>query len=142
MGGTSALIFAVRQPDLVDGVIALCPAADIGSYYRSIAPSTSDVLQNIAAAIRIHYRADGHDLARELDARSVVKHADRLRMPVYLSHGAADTTIPVEATRTLAARLCDLARPVRYVEIPEGDHDAPAYALEWVEALDFVAAVR
>ena len=142
MGGSSALIFTIRRPDIVDGVIALCPAADIGSYYTYAAASTSDVLRNIAAAIRIHYQADGHDLASELSARSVVRHADRLNAPVYLSHGTADSTIPVEATRALAVRLRELARPVRYIEIPEGDHDAPAYALEWADALDFVAAVR
>jgi pimeloyl-ACP methyl ester carboxylesterase len=141
MGGSSTLVFAVRRPELLDGAIALCPAADIQAYYHHLEPFTGGVEQSLAAAIRIHYRADGADLETELAARSALGNAERLTMPVYLSHGAADGLIPVDYTRALAARLQELERPVRYVEIPEGDHDAPVVQVNWPEALDFVAGV-
>jgi pimeloyl-ACP methyl ester carboxylesterase len=139
MGGSSTLVFAVRRPDLLDGAIALCPAADIRAYYASIAESPNAVLRNIASAIAIHYQAGGHSLEEELFARSALLHADRLTMPVYLSHGAADATIPVEPTRALAGQLRDLGRAVKYLEIPNGDHDSPVTQVNWTEALDFVA---
>lgn len=139
MGGTSALIFAVRQPELIAGVVARCPAADIESYYRFAADSDSATLQNIAAAIRINYTVDGHDLAAELSERSALKHAEQLTMPVYLCHGARDELIPVEATRTLAARLREQGRPVHYLELPEGDHDAPVIQTEdWHQIMSFL----
>lgn len=138
MGGSSTLVFAVRRPELLSGVIALCPAADVQAYYRRLEPATAGVEQNIAAAIRVHYRADGHDLETELAARSAVLNAERLTMPVYLSHGAVDSLIPVDYARALATRLQALGRPVQYVELPEGDHDAPVVQVDWVEALDFV----
>ena len=139
MGGASALIFAMRRPEAVDGVLALCPAGDIASYYAFVSASADPVLQNIAAAIRIHYTAGGHVLTDELQARSAALDADRLRMPVYLSHAAQDPVIPVAGVRKLAARLRELDRPVRYVELSEGGHDAPLLAVDWPSALDFIS---
>jgi len=139
MGGSSTLVFAVRRPELLDGVAALCPASDMQAYYALASASADPTLQNIAAAIRIHYTTDGHQLNEELRLRSALLNAERLRMPVYLSHGAKDAVIPVGPTRALAARLRELGRPVRYVELPEGAHDAPVLEVNWPDALDFVS---
>jgi len=140
MGGTSTLIFAVRQPELLNGVIALCPSADIQAYHAFSAASENPTLHNIAAAIALHYQAGERALDEELAARSALLHADRLTMPVYVSHGAADGLIPIGPTRALAKRLQDQGRPVKYVEIDGGDHDSPVVQVNWAEALDFVAA--
>lgn len=140
MGGSSTLVFAVRRPELLDGAIALCPAADMKAYYRWLEPATGGVEQNLAAAIRIHYRVDGHDLETELAARSAVLNAERLTMPVYMVHGTADTLIPVDYARALATRLQALGRPLQYIEIPGGGHDAPVVEANWTEALDFLQA--
>jgi len=139
MGGSSALVFAVRRPELLDGVAAFCPAGDIASYYTFTASSDNPTLQNIAAAIKLHYTAQGRSLDEELAARSAVGQAERLTMPVYLSHGAADSLIPVAGVRALAEALRALERPVKYLELPEGDHDAPVNRVNWPEVLDFLA---
>jgi len=139
MGGSSALVFAIRRPELLSGVVALCPAADIHAYYAFASEPGNEVLRNIAAAIRLHYQASGRSLDEELLARSALLHADRLTMPVYLSHGAADALIPVEPTRALAKRLQEQGRPVKYVEIEGGDHDSPVVQVNWSQALDLVA---
>lgn len=141
MGGTSALVFAVRRPELVDGVIALGAAADVESYHAFCNASADPVLKNIAAAIRIHYRTNGHNLTEELRARSALRNAERLTMPVYLSHGARDGLIPVGPVRTLAARLQGLGRRVQYLELPEGDHDAPVVQVDWSAVLDFISGI-
>jgi len=139
MGGASALIFAVRRPELLDGVIARCPASDIRDYYAFAKTSANPTLQNIAAAIAIHYQAGGHSLDEELQARSALLNAQRLTMPVCLSHGSADSVIPIGPTRALVARLRELDRPVLYSEVEGGDHDAPVMQVDWGEVLDFVA---
>ena len=139
MGGSSTLVFATVRPELLAGAIALCPAADIEGYYRLAAEHKDGVLANIAAAIRIHYTTDGHQLEAELHRRSALVNADRLTMRLFISHGAKDGLIPVAAVRALAAKLHDLGRPVSYVELPEGDHDAPAVQMDWAAALDFVS---
>lgn len=141
MGGSSTLVFAVRRPELLAGVIARCPASDIAAYYdwavaRAAANTT---LRNIGDAIRLHYTVDGHDLRAELELRSALRHADRLTMPVHLCHGSADALIPVDWTRQLAARLKELGRKVQYEEIEGGGHDSPVDAVDWRKVLDFVS---
>ncbi|MBU0607936.1 MAG: alpha/beta hydrolase [Armatimonadetes bacterium] len=141
MGGTSVLILALRQPQLFAGVVARCPASDIEAYYDwalARAPQHA-TLRNITDAIRIHYTADGHDLREELQARSVLQHAERLTMPVQLCHGAADALIPVDWARELAEKLKGLGRRVQYQEIPGGGHDSPVIGVDWAQALDFVS---
>lgn len=144
MGGTSALIFAVRRPKDVAGVIARCPAADIEAYYHwaRARANLNPTLQNIANAIRLHYTVGGGSLQKELRARSVLQQAERLTMPVHLAHGAADELIPGHWTRALAEKLHRLGRPVYYEEIPDGNHDAPVRRVNWREALDFVSQYR
>ena len=63
-------------------------------------------------------------------------------MPMYISHGAKDALIPVSGARALVDRLQRLHRPVQYVELPEGDHDAPVVQVDWPAALDFISAKR
>jgi len=142
MGGSSALVFAVRQPQLLAGVVALCPASDIAAYYDwAVAHAGANaVLRNISDAIRIHYTVDGRELRAELQARSALQQADRLTMPVYLCHGAADALIPVAWTRQLAEKLRGLGRKVQYREIPGGDHDSPVSDIDWGPILDFISA--
>jgi len=141
MGGSSALVFATRQPQLLAGVIARCPAADIAAYYDwAVARGGANAtLRNIADAIRIHYTMDGRDLRQELQARSALRHAERLTMPVQLCHGSADALIPVDWTRQLAAKLQALGRRVQYEEIAGGDHDAPVRGVDWARILDFIS---
>jgi pimeloyl-ACP methyl ester carboxylesterase len=141
MGGSSTLVFAVRHPELLSGVIALCPAADIEQYYHWCwdRVAQNSALASIANAIRIHYGAACHDLQRELQMRSALQNAGRLSMPVYLRHGDADALIPVEWTRQLAAKLKALGRQVRYDEVPGGDHDSPIHGIDWGQVLGAVA---
>jgi dipeptidyl aminopeptidase/acylaminoacyl peptidase len=122
MGGTSALIFAVRQPELVAGVVAVCPATDMAEFYREIMPSG---FADIDRAIVEAYGGDPSMAAAEYFERSSFHHAGRLTMPTFIVHGDADAIIPVQHSRRLVDRLLILRAPVRYVEIPGGDHDAP-----------------
>lgn len=142
MGGSSALVFAVRQPQLLNGVVALCPASDIAAYYDwALAHAGANAtLRNISDAIRIHYTVDGHDLRTELQARSALQNAERLTMPVVLVHGASDALIPVDWTRQLADKLRALGRKVQYDEIPGGGHDSPVTDIDWTRILDFISA--
>lgn len=141
MGGTSVLILALRQPQLFAGVTARCPAADIAAYYDwALARADENpTLRNVTDAIRIHYTMDGHDLQEELSARSVLRHAELVTMPVNLCHGESDALIPVAWTRQLAARLQALGWKVEYEEIPGGEHDSPVRGVDWRQVLGFIS---
>ena len=142
MGGTSNLVYAALHPEDVSGVVALCPATDMDTYYRWCrgCAQAPPVLHEIADAIESSYGGPPECQAETYLAHSAIEHADRLTMPVMIAHGSADTVIPVDESRRLAARLA--GRPTfRYVELPDGHHDAPlplcAEALGWV--LDRIA---
>jgi len=68
-------------------------------------------------------------------AHSPLANAGKLTMPVFIAHGAADTTIPISQSRQLA-RVLTGPPTFHYEEIPGGDHNAPlpavARAIEWV----------
>ena len=138
MGGSSTLIFALRRPELIAGALALCPVADVESFYASCRADDSEVTRNIASAIEIHYTAGERVLADELRARSAVRNAERLTMPLYIAHGDADPLVPVGPVRELVARLRELGRPARYVELADGGHDTPVIEVDWHGALDFI----
>lgn len=70
------------------------------------------------------------------------------RPPTLLFHGGADGTVPVQASRDLAAAADRLDWPLRYVEVPAAEHtaawnvDPESYDRALTEFLDSVAAVR
>lgn len=64
-------------------------------------------------------------------------------VPLLLVHGDADTVVPVELSRAYAANRVALGDPVRLIEIPGGDHHAPAdpKRATWREAIAFLGAL-
>jgi pimeloyl-ACP methyl ester carboxylesterase len=135
MGGSSALIFAHRRPELLSGVIGMVPAGCVQREYEFAVASADPTLQNVAAAIRIHYTADGHDLGEELRLRSAVQHAEQITFPVYLSWAGQDALVPPAGVRELAAKLKAQGTPVVADEWPEGGHDTPILEIDWERVL-------
>lgn len=134
MGGTSNLVYAVLHPEDVQAVIARGAATDIASYTKWCRGQDKPILQQIAAAIESAYGGTPDATPAPYALHSTLGHADRLTMPVFLAHGGADATIPVEQARALAARLRQ-SPAFRYREIPGGGHDSPlpeTESLAWV----------
>ncbi len=135
MGGTSNLIYAAVHPEDVQGVVALCPATDLGAYVRWCRGQQGPpVLAEIAGAIQRSYGGEPGRVPA-YQHHHVVAHAERLTMPVYVAHGSADVIIPVAQSRQLAERLAG-RESFHYEEMPDGDHDAPlklaGQGLDWV----------
>jgi len=146
MGGTSSLIYAVLHPADVAGVVALCPATDLASYYawcRGKAPAfpggarNEGIIGQIADAIQASYGGEPATQPRRYRRHSAVANAARLTMPLCLVHGTADPLIPVAGARRLAGALADHPAFV-YRELADGGHDAPLPAmpdaLRWIVA--------
>ena len=60
---------------------------------------------------------------REIDIDGM-KH-----IPVFVSHGGADQTVPVESSRVMVSLMKKLGMTYEYLEIPGGPHDVSATAL-------------
>jgi pimeloyl-ACP methyl ester carboxylesterase len=115
MGGTSALIFATLHPDLIAGVCALNPTANLVEY------------AGFKDAIDTSYGS-----AEERQKRSPELHPERLTMPIALTTGGKDTSVPPGSTLRLAKKL----PRVLSLHHNEGGHstsyDDTVKAMEWV----------
>lgn len=118
MGGTSALIFASLHPDLINGVLAWCPATDPAEMYPQFPDQFRDA-----------YGGSPTDAPSEYRRRASRDRADALsRLPLVVIHGDADTVIPVAHARTLVDPLKQRSAAIHYIELPGGSHDAPLAA--------------
>ena len=137
MGGSSVLAYAVLHPEDAVGVAAICPATDIGTYHgwcrRQAGPP---VLEEIASAIEAAYGGTPQERPDVYARHSCLANAARLTMPVYVAHGDADETIPVEQSRALHDALGEDI--LKYHECPGGGHDMPLIAPILREALEWV----
>jgi dipeptidyl aminopeptidase/acylaminoacyl peptidase len=127
MGGTSALIFASLHPDLLNGVLAWCPATDPIAMY----PKFPD-------QFRAGYGGSPNDVPDEYHKRTSRDHVDALaKLPIAIVHGSADQVIPVEHSRVLVDRLKARGATVQYIEVKNAGHDGPFVAdvgslLDWL----------
>ncbi len=136
MGGTSALIFAGLHPDLLDGVVSLCPASDLAAYlpWCQERRKQTPILGVIADTIIQRYGAPEQN--PDVYARhNAVANAKKLKMPVSVCQAAGDNIIPVEQARAFAQQLSG-KMTFRYLELTGGHHDSaiPEFAtsLQWV----------
>lgn len=128
MGGASVLIYAARNPKILDGGIALCPATDPAKMF----PSFQDqFLQSYGGS-----PSEKPDLYQE---RSAMDHvAELATVPLVIIHGSADSMIPVEHSRNLVSKLQELGARIHYIEVNGGGHDTPLDAADWRDCFDYV----
>ena len=123
MGGTSNLIYGVLYPEDVSGIVARCAASDPATYFQWCRQQDKPILREIAEAIKNSYGGTPDDVPEIYRKHSALHNVDKLVMPVFLSHGGADTIIPVEQSRTLAHKMMD-NKNFYYREIVGGDHES------------------
>lgn len=115
MGGTSALIFATLHPELIAGVCALNPTANLVEY------------AGFKDAIDTSYGS-----ADEREKRSPELHADRLTMPVALTTGGKDTVVPPASTLRLAKKLSRVLSLHREAVAHSTSYDDTVKAMEFM----------
>jgi pimeloyl-ACP methyl ester carboxylesterase len=126
-GASSAMAYAVLHPEQLHGVVAM-GMCDILSRLDFARKSAIPVLQQLAETAFSAYGGTPEEKPELYEARSVLRHADRLTMPVVLTMGEADALIPVVETRKIASAM--QGKPgFTYHEIPGGNHDSAL----WVE---------
>ena len=137
MGGTSALIFAMRHPEVLDGVWAWCPATDTTELYKFLVTNTVG-LKSLADEMAQNYGGTPEQVPSAYRERSSRYQAESLaKLPVVLVHGIADAVISVQHSRLLAQELKRCGARLHYVEMPDGGHDAPC-AVDVSSCFDFL----
>ncbi|MDX9860080.1 MAG: alpha/beta fold hydrolase [Rhodospirillales bacterium] len=111
MGGTSALAFTVRHPELIDGVAAMNGTANLVEY------------EGFQDAIAESYGGTKDTAPDEYKNRSAELFPERLSMPVGITAGGKDDIVPSASVVRLAKALEKLNRPVKLVYREEGGHE-------------------
>ncbi len=131
MGGTAALIFGSRNPESIDGVLALCPATD-----------PAEMFERFPQHFLESYGGSPTDRPAVFRERTSRHHADQLaRVPIVIVHGECDAIVPVHHARLLIDALKRHANArFKYIELAGGNHDVPL-TIDLGETLDLLLSI-
>ncbi len=121
-GASSAMAYAVMHSEKLHGVIAM-GMCDIFARLDFARKSDVAVLNKLADVVFESYGGSLEEIPEVYEERSVLKHSDKLTMPIVLTIGEKDALVPVQETRKIA-ELMKNRRNFTYIEIPGGDHDS------------------
>ena len=124
MGGTSCLSFAAMHPELVAGVASMNGTANLLEY------------ENFQSAIQASFGGTKSEIPDEYKKRSAEYWPERLTMPIGITLGGADRSVPPQSVRRLAAVLKSLGRNVLVIDREETGHST-SYA-DGETVLEFV----
>lgn len=110
MGASSTLTFAAMHPRLVDGLVAMNGTANHLEY------------ENFQEAIRESFGGGKAEIPLEYKNRSAEYWPERLTMPIALTTGGKDKSVPPDSVVRLAAVLKKLQPNVLLIHRPEGGH--------------------
>ena len=116
-GGYAALMGIVKTPELFRCAVSFAGVSDL----RALLTDKRRFLGYELGAER-QLGAWWSDRDR-LKATSPVNHAEKIRTPLLIVHGAEDRTVPVEQSRAMVDALKEAGfKHMRYIELPDGDH--------------------
>ncbi len=110
MGGAGVLTFAVLYPELVAGICSLNGTANLVEY------------ENFQEAIREAFGGSKSQVPEEYKKRSAELRPERLTMPVAVTTGGKDYSVPPDSVLRLARKLEALKGKVLSIHRPEGGH--------------------
>ncbi len=111
-GGYSALMGAVKTPDLYQCAISFAGLSDLKAYLDG---------QWYYAGYEAIKRQIGDD-RETLKQHSPRRRVSEIEIPILLVHGVDDVTVPVEQSQLMADALEKRQRIFKYVELEEGTH--------------------
>jgi len=116
-GGYAALMGIVKTPDLYRCAVSFAGVSDLIAFLKE-----KRSYLNYELGWERQLGAWWSDRER-LKTTSPVNHAEKVRTPLLIVHGAEDRTVPVEQSREMVDALKRAGfKSVRYVELPDGDH--------------------
>lgn len=111
MGGSSSLTFAVRRPDLIDGVVSINGTANHLEY------------EKFQDAISASFGGSKTAVPLEYKNRSAEYFPERLiEKPTAFTLGGRDEIVPPDSAKRLAETLEKIGAPVLLLYRPEGGH--------------------
>ena len=133
MGGTGALIFSIRHPELFAAIGVMAGVTNLRRYLDFLRQGDLPIHKEILAAIEAHYSDPDYDL------HDVSAQFAKLTIPLFFAHGEADQLMPVTEMYDLRDKLRDRPDAV-FRSIPDGDHNSPGKLFR--EMLRFVTGSK
>jgi len=116
-GGYAALMGTVKTPDFYRCAVSFAGVSDLIGFLKE-----KRSYLDYELGWERQLGAWWSDRER-LKATSPVNHADKIRTPLLIVHGAEDRAVPVEQSRAMVDALKGAGfKTLRYVELPDGDH--------------------
>jgi len=110
MGASSALTFAAMHPEVIDGVVSMNGTANHLEY------------ENFQDAIRESFGGTKAEIPQEYKKRSAEYWPERLTMPMGMTVGGQDTSVPPQSVIRLAAVVKKLQPNVLLIHREPGGH--------------------
>lgn len=131
-GGYAALWGAVRNPDRYRCAVSWAGVSDLDALMKYDRKSFS--------AVRYfrEWRAKVARDAKDLSAVSPIKYADKIKIPVFISHGENDARVPVKQSHLMVDALTKSKADVTSVFYKSSSHDFDSGAdfYDWLQRLD------
>jgi len=125
MGGSGVLTYSVRYPDDVFAALAMCPVSDMALFYEESLKNPDPNFFMKSWPVARHYGESELTQKANFERNSVQNNFEKLTMPLAISHGTADTLIPVSQSDKLA-HLLKGKKDFIYFRYPEADHSFPS----------------
>jgi len=118
--GNAALPLVLRGSSMGGYLALVCASAAAASAVVAICPAGAAMLRRGLAAGEFEFEADVPALDAFLAAHDATDAVSGLEVPVLLLHAEGDERVPVEHSRSLAARFRHPAS--RLIAVPGGHH--------------------
>jgi dipeptidyl aminopeptidase/acylaminoacyl peptidase len=113
-GGYSALMLAVREPDMFK-----CAIGYAGVYDLNLLFTSEEAKKKQFSTVMTMYV--GRDTV-ELDKFSPAKHAEKIKIPVMLVHGKEDTRATFNHAEAMRDALIKVGRPPEWMAVADEGH--------------------
>ena len=119
-GGYAALAGAAFTPDLYACAVSFAGISDLPGMLDTEERTEGTTSQAVSFwHSRIGSRAEN---SAQLIATSPALHADKVKCPVLLIHGADDTTVRIGQSEEMYDALTKAHKTVKFIRLPGGDH--------------------
>ena len=118
-GGYAALAGAAFTPDLYACAVSWAGISDLGTLFSEERRYSGGDEWLMSAWRR--FVGDSRD-SKKLEAASPAFHVDRIKAPILLMHGEADTTVRIEQSEIMEKALKRAGKKVTFISIPKESH--------------------
>lgn len=118
-GGYAALWGLAKTPDLYKCGVSMSGVSDISLMLHDDSDSSQDPINREFMARRI---GNPNLMTLEWDAVSPLKHADAIKAPLLIVHGALDKRVPIVHGSSMRRAMLAANKDVEWLEFPDEGH--------------------